>query len=37
MSPEIKFRLAMLALSAAFFPLSFAWLAFCEKLEGRNK
>jgi hypothetical protein len=33
MNPETKFRLTMLALSIAFFPLSFAWFALCEKLE----
>jgi hypothetical protein len=33
MNPETKFRLTMLALSIAFFPLSFAWFALCEKLK----
>jgi len=37
MDPETKFRLVMLALGAAFFPLSIAWFALCAKLEGRNK
>jgi hypothetical protein len=37
MDPETKFRLTMLALSIAFFPLSFAWFALCEKLERGGK
>jgi hypothetical protein len=37
MNPENKFRVAMLALGAAFFPLSLAWFALCAKLEGNGK
>jgi hypothetical protein len=37
MNPETKFRLVMLALSAAFFPLSLAWFALCAKLERGDK
>jgi hypothetical protein len=36
MDPETKFRLAMLTLGAAFFPMSFAWFALCEKLKGEK-